>query len=88
MLLVQSGIFGASMPDFEKILVQIGVHQIGRLSRQFQDMGPGQMEGFRHPPQNAGDNSLKREMGIVIGAFNLSFKETHPEERKLSVHDT
>ncbi|GFX05140.1 uncharacterized protein TNCV_1957961 [Trichonephila clavipes] len=59
MLLVQSGIFGALMPDFEKILVQMGIHQIGSLSRQFQDMGPGQMEGFRHAPQNVCDNSLK-----------------------------
>ncbi|GFT22708.1 hypothetical protein TNCV_4388681 [Trichonephila clavipes] len=88
MLLVQSDIFGALMPDFEQILVQIGIHQIGSLSRQFQDMGPGQKEGFRHAPQNARDNSLKREMGIVIGAFNLSCKETHPEGRKLPVHDT
>ncbi|GFU03475.1 hypothetical protein TNCV_2257081 [Trichonephila clavipes] len=72
MLLIQSGIFGALGLDFEQILVQIGIHQIGSLARQFQDMGPGQMEGFGHVSQNAYDNSLKSQMGIVMVRFNLS----------------
>ncbi|GFU91746.1 hypothetical protein TNCV_3994481 [Trichonephila clavipes] len=88
MLLVQSGIFGTLSPDFEQILVQIEIHQIGSLARQFQDMGPWQMERFGYAPQNARDNSLKSQMGIVMVRFNLLRKDTHPEERKLPVHDT
>ncbi|GFW39851.1 hypothetical protein TNCV_2420161 [Trichonephila clavipes] len=84
----QSGIFGALSPDFEQILVQIGIHQIGSLARQVQDMGPWQMEGFRHAPQNARDNSLKSQMGIVMVRFNLLRKDAHPEGRELPVHDT